>query len=152
MNRPICITDRIRTCILSVPGGVSNQLECCYNYFAPSGVGFKIAPLLHLTGNATPPLTSLYWFLLPANFSNWMISILKRQMATIIFITYFFETGAQQKARLDFSIWPGLHTNKFCLLGWCTTRSFIWFIFAYACTKIQMGTIHIPLKAILRRM
>lgn len=26
----ICIAGRIRTCSLSVPGGVSNQLECCY--------------------------------------------------------------------------------------------------------------------------
>ena len=49
-----CIADRTRTCSLSVPGGVSNQLECCYVLYAKQF--WKSAPL-HLTGYAYfPPL------------------------------------------------------------------------------------------------
>ncbi len=39
-----CIVGKIRTCSLSVPGGVSNQLECYYIFHPFRGWGYKKLP------------------------------------------------------------------------------------------------------------
>jgi hypothetical protein len=51
-EQTFCIADRIRTCNLSAPDGVSNQLECCYV--------LKVPPL-HLTGNTLSLLINIFY-------------------------------------------------------------------------------------------